>query len=167
VEFVRHGDRYEYRTTYRNVTFNPDLPPGTFRFDRDRLPAAVEETRFRSYDSREALAANVSMPVPDPNVPEGYELDRASYRSDDPTVVTLTYERRADEPPIRIWVNDDDRYVSADGTAVSVGTRTAWLARANGTTWVEWTADGYGYTVQGPVDNGTLVRIARSVAATT
>jgi outer membrane lipoprotein-sorting protein len=167
VEFVAHGDRYEYLTTYRNVTFNPDIPPGTFRFDRERLPADVEETWFRSYLTRDALAANVSMPVPDPDVPEGYELRRASHRSDDPTVVTLEYERRDDEPPVRIAVNSDDRFVSSTGTTVDVGTHTARLNRHDGINAIDWTADGYAYSVQGPVDNGTLVRIARSVDATT
>jgi outer membrane lipoprotein-sorting protein len=167
VEFVAHGDRYEYLTTYRNVTFNPELPPGTFRLDRDRLPADVEETWFRSYATRDALAANVTMPVPDPFVPDGFELDRASHRSGDPAVVSLEYERRGDERPIRVSVNDDAEFVSTTGTVVEVGGHTARLNHHDGVTRIDWRADGYAYAVQGPVDNGTLVRIARSIAATT
>jgi outer membrane lipoprotein-sorting protein len=167
VEFVAHGDRYEYHTTHRNVTFNPGFSPGTFRLDRDRLPADVEETWFRSYATRDALADNVSMPVPDPAVPEGYELDRASHRSADPTVVSLEYERRGDERPIRISVNSDDEFVSDTGTAVTVGNDTARLNHHDGVNRIDWQADGYAYAVRGPVDNETLVRIARSVAATT
>jgi outer membrane lipoprotein-sorting protein len=167
VEFVAHGDRYEYHTTHRNVTFNPGFSPGTFRLDRDRLPADVEETWFRSYATRDALADNVSMPVPDPAVPEGYELDRANHRSADPTVVSLEYERRGDERPIRISVNSDDEFVSDTGTAVTVGNDTARLNHHDGVNRIDWQADGYAYAVRGPVDNETLVRIARSVAATT
>jgi outer membrane lipoprotein-sorting protein len=168
VEFVAYGDRYEYRTTYRNVTFNPTFPPGTFRLDRERLPPDVEETWFRSYESRSAVVANVDMPVPDPFVPDGYELEGANHRSGGPEMLTLTYERRGDERPIRIVVVDETRPHEHDGNGtVEIGGHTAQLGHHDGINHVGWSADGYAYTVQGPVDNGTLVRIARSVATTT
>jgi hypothetical protein len=172
VEFVAHGDRYEYRTTYRNVTFNPDFPPGTFRLDRDRLSPAVEETWFRTYNSLGAAAANLSMPVPNASVPDGYELEDANHRSGDPELLMLTYEKHGDERPIRIAVSSETRQHPGDADenengTVDVGGHTARLGHHDGVNHVGWSTAEYAYRVQGPVDNGTLVRIARSVAATT
>jgi hypothetical protein len=172
VEFVAHGDRYEYVTTYRNVTVNPDLPPGTFSFDRGRLPPDVEETWNWGYDSLSAVATNVSMPVPNASVPEGYELERANHHSGDTELLMLTYERHGDERPIRIAVSDETRThgngsAAAGDETVEIGGHTAQLGRHDGINHVGWSTAEYAYTVQGPVDNGTLVRIARSVAATT
>lgn len=165
VEFVAHGDRYEYLTTYRNVTFDPDLPEGLFELDRDRLPPDVEETWFRSYDSRGAVAANVSMPVPDPELPDGWRFERATHRSDDPSLVTLAYQRRDDEPRIRVWIVSGSGSVASNGNA-TVGSHAAALSTGEGGARVTWRGDDYGYEVRGPVSTETLLRIAESVEAT-
>ena len=166
VEFVAFGDRYEYRTIHRNVTFNPSLPPDTFELDPAELPGDVTVTTFRSYESRTALAENVSMPVPDPDLPDGYELTRTTHRSDDPELVSLTYNVRDDEQPIRLSVirlgaDVDPR--PRNGT-VRVGEQNATLSEFDGEPELRWRADGYAYSVSGPVDEATLTRIARSVA---
>jgi hypothetical protein len=166
VEFVSFGDRYEYRTVHRNVTFNPDLPPDTFELDREELPDDVTVTTFRSYESRTALAENVSMPVPDPDLPDGYELDGATHRSDDPEVVSIRYKQRDDEQPIRISVlrlANDTTPRPTNGT-VRVGEQNATLREFDGAPELRWRADGYSYSVSGPVEEATLTRIARSIA---
>jgi outer membrane lipoprotein-sorting protein len=165
VEFVAAGDRYEYHTTYRNVTFNPSLSADTFELDRSALPEDVEVTVFRAYETRDGLAANVSLPVPDPELPEGYALDRANHRDADPEVATLSYKKRDDERPIRIWVVKSNATGStASNETVRVGAYNATLNEYGEVTSLEWYADGYGYSVSGPVDTETLTRIARSVA---
>ena len=165
VEFVAAGDRYEYHTTYRNVTFNPSLSADTFELDRSALPEDVEVTVFRAYETRDGLANNVSMPVPDPELPEGYALDRANHRDADPEVATLSYKKRDDERPIRIWVIEENGTGStASNETVRVGAYNATLNEYGEVTSLEWYADGYGYSVSGPVDTETLTRIARSVA---
>jgi hypothetical protein len=165
VEFVAAGDRYEYHTTYRNVTFNPSLSADTFELDRSALPEDVEVTVFRAYETRDGLAANVSLPVPDPELPEGYALDRANHRDADPEVATLSYKKRDDERPIRIWVIEENGTDStASNETVRVGAYNATLNEYGEVTSLEWYADGYGYSVSGPVDTETLTRIARSVA---
>lgn len=166
VEFVADGDRYEYHTTYRNVTFNPTLSPDTFELDRAALPANVTVTAFYAYESRDGLAANVSMPVPDPTLPDGYELDRTNHRTADPEIVTLSYKVRDDERPIRIWVIEENGSATpASNETVRVGAYNATLSEYGDVTRLEWYADGYTYSVSGPVDAETLTRIARSVAA--
>jgi outer membrane lipoprotein-sorting protein len=165
IEFVVDGDRYEYHTIHRNVTFNPKLPSGTFELNRTELPDDVEVTVFHAYETRDGLAGNVSMPVPDPELPAGYTLDRANHRNADPEVVTLSYKARDDERPIRIWVVEENGTSSvASNETVRVGAYNATLNEYGDVTSLEWYADGYGYSVSGPVDAETLTRIARSVA---
>jgi outer membrane lipoprotein-sorting protein len=165
VEFVADGDRYEYHTTYRNVTFNPSLSADTFELDRSTLPDDVDVTVFRAYETRDGLAGNVSMPVPDPDLPDGYALARTNHRNADPEVVSLSYKARDDERPIRITVvesNTTDQ--PATNETVRVGAYNATVNEYGTVTSLEWYADGYAYSVGGPVDTETLTRIARSVA---
>jgi outer membrane lipoprotein-sorting protein len=165
VEFVTAGDRYEFNTTYRNVTFNPSLSADTFELDRSTLPDDVDVTVFRAYETRDGLAGNVSMPVPDPDLPDGYALDRANHRDADPEIATLSYKVRDDERPIRIWVVESNAtgQPAANGT-VEVGEYEATVSEYGEVTHLEWHVDGYIFTVGGPLDTETLTRIARSVA---
>jgi outer membrane lipoprotein-sorting protein len=165
IEFVAAGDRYEYRTTYRNVTFNPSLAPDTFELDPAELPADVDVTVFRAYETRDGLAGNVSMPVPDPELPDGYALDRANHRTADPEIASLSYKLRDDERPIRIWVIEENgTATAASNETVRVGDHDATVSEYDGVTQLSWYADGYSYSVSGPVDAETLTRVARSVA---
>ena len=165
VEFIVDGDRYEYHTIHRNVTFNLKLSPDTFELNRTELPDDIEVTAFHAYETRSGLAANVSMPVPDPKLPDGYTLDGATYRSSDPDVVALSYKARDDERPIRIWVVEENgTSITASNETVRVGEYDATVSEYGDVTRLGWYADGYSYSVSGPVDAETLTRIARSVA---
>jgi outer membrane lipoprotein-sorting protein len=73
------GDRVTFTTTYTNVTFDPDFEPGTFEFEPP-ANATVTDSGIdgpETYDSRAALAANTTDPVPDPTVPPDFTLDTA------------------------------------------------------------------------------------------
>lgn len=165
-EFVAYGTDYEFTTTYRNVTFNPTFDPGIFRVDPEEVPDDAREVRFDNYDSASAMADAVDLPVPDPAVPEGFELESASYRSTDPEFASLRYERPDSEAGIRVFVFGEATEVTS-GTPVQVGTHRARRTQMDGTTAISWTADGHTYRVSGAVGNETLVGVARSVARTT
>ncbi len=162
-EFTAHGDRYEYTVTYRNVTFNPTLEPDIFRLGPDEVPESARRVQSESYESAAAMAEAITFPVPEPTVPEGFEFESASYRSTDPEFAALRYERPNAEADITVSVFGT---VSNDtsGTPVQIGPHEARRVRSNGTTAIEWVADGYTYRVSGRVDADTLVRVARSVA---
>ena len=165
-EFVAQGTDYEYTTTYRNVTFNPSLDPGIFRVDSDEVPDDAREVRFDNYDSASAMAEAVELPVPDPSVPEGFELDSASHRSADPEFASLRYERPDSEARISVFVFDDSAAVTS-GTPVQVGPHEARRSSTDDGAEITWVADGHSYHVSGTVGNETLTEVARSVAETT
>jgi outer membrane lipoprotein-sorting protein len=162
-EFVAYGTDYEYTTTYRNVTFNPTFESGIFRVDPEEVPDGVREVRSDNYDSASAMAEAIDLPVPDPSVPERFELESASYQSTDPEFASLRYERPDSEAVIRLFVFGDTSDVTS-GTPVQIGSHEARRLRTNGTTTISWTADGHTYQVSGTVGNDTLVGVARSVA---
>ena len=88
------GDRVTFTTTYTNVSFDPDFEPGTFEFEPP-ANATVTDTGIdgpESYDSRAALAANTTDPVPDPTVPPDFSLDTARrFESGNVSSVGLVY----------------------------------------------------------------------------
>lgn len=164
-EFVADGDRYEYTRTLRNVTFNPTLEPGVFRVDADEVPGGVRDVQLSNYESAAAMDEAVELPVPDPEVPEGFELESATYRSADPEIATLRYERPDAGATIRVFVSGTETEVTS-GTELQVGPYEARRSRTNGTTTITWVADGHTYHVSGDVDADTLVAVARSAAGT-
>ncbi|MBB6646417.1 LolA family protein [Halobellus ruber] len=169
-EFVAHGTDYEYTTTYRNVTLNPELDPGTFRVGPEEVPEEAREVRIDNYDSASAMAEAVEFPVPEPDVPPEFDLEAASYRSTDPEVVSLRYARSdSDAEPgagIRVFVFGEATE-RASGTPVQVGPYEARRSSTGDGVKITWVADGYTYRVSGEVGNETLVAVARSVAETT
>jgi len=171
-EFVARGTDYEYATTYRNVTFNPAFDPGVFRVDPEDVPDSAREVRIDSYDSAAAMAEAVELPVPEPTVPDGFELESASYRSTDPEVASLRYGRAdadpgaEDEPRIRVFVFEEPTEVTS-GTPIQVGPHRARRSATGDGAEITWVADGHTYRVSGAVGNETLVAVARSVAETT
>jgi outer membrane lipoprotein-sorting protein len=169
VEFVARGTDYEFTSTYGNVTFNPTIEPGTFRVDPKEVPPEAREVRIDNYASASAMAEAVEFPVPEPSVPSGFELDVASYRSTDPEVASLRYERAgtADESRagIRVFVFGEATAVTS-GTPVRVGPHDARRSATEDGAEITWVADGYTYRVSGDVGNETLVAVARSVAET-
>jgi hypothetical protein len=88
------GDRVTFTTTYTNVSFDPDFGPGTFEFEPP-ANATVTDTGIdgpETYDSRAALAANTTDPVPDPTVPPDFSLDTARrFESGNVSSVGLVY----------------------------------------------------------------------------
>lgn len=169
VEFVARGTDYEFTSTYGNVTFNPTIEPGAFRVDPEEVPPEAREVRIDNYASASAMAEAVAFPVPEPSVPSGFALESASYRSTDPEVASLRYERAgaADESGarIRVFVFGEATEVTS-GTPVRVGPHEARRSATEDGAEITWVADGYTYRVSGEVGNGTLVAVARSVAET-
>ena len=165
-EFVAHGTDYEFTTTYGNVTFNPTFDPGIFRVDPEEVPEDAREVRFENYDSASAMAEAVELPVPDPSVPEEFELESASYRSTDPALASLRYERIDAEARIQVFVFGEATEVTS-GTPVQVGSHEARRSLTDDGAKIIWVVDGHTYRVSGTVGNETLIAVARSVDKTT
>lgn len=160
----RGGERYEYTSTYRNVTFNPDFDADIFRFDASDLPANVSVVETAIYDSRRELVRDHDLPIPDPTLPDGYAFERASYRHEDTTLVVLTYTNGTDAGTMRVAMRTET-HDTGRGQEVDLGTRTGTLSQFGSQQSVSWQADGRSYSVSGPVGNETLVAVARSIVA--
>ena len=165
-EFVARGTDYEFTTTYRNVTFNPTLDPGVFQVDDGEVPDDARAVRFDNYDSASAMDEAVELPVPDPAVPEGFALESASYRSTDPEVASLRYERSDADARIKIFVFAEATEPTS-GTRLRIGPHEARRSSTDDGAKITWVADGRTYRVSGAVGNETLTEVARSVAETT
>lgn len=167
-EFVANGDSYEFTVTYGNVTFNPEFDTGIFRVDPAEVPDDARSVRFTDYESAAAMADAVESPVPEPTVPDGFDLESATHRSEDPEIVSLRYERDDGDEPTEIGVFVFGSTAgNATGTPVQVGPYEARRSQEGGETRITWTADGRTFTVRGTAEADTLLAVARSVAETT
>jgi outer membrane lipoprotein-sorting protein len=157
----QYGERYEYTTTFRNVTFNPDFDADTFRIDPGVLSANTSIIETAAYDSRRQLVRNSDLPIPDPTVPGGYEFERGSYRHDDSTLIFLTYTNGTARIHVTMRTATDG---PTQGRTVDLGSRTGTFSQHDSQRTVSWQAAGRSYSVSGPVGNETLIAVARSVA---
>ncbi len=150
----------------RNVTFDPEIPDGLFEFTPpegatvDRASTAVER-----YDTREQLAAATDLRLPDPELPDEFELEQTrriqansseyiilAYASD---VATLTVSR---QDRIRF-----DRPVDDGAKRVEIGNRTGRYTQLPRQNLVRWSCDETTQSVRGPLSRATLVEVAASV----
>lgn len=162
---VRFDDeRISYRMRFREITFEPGLSNATFRFERPP-DATVNESRSLEssvYDSRAALADAAGTSVPDPVVPDGFELETARVvAGEDVEQVLLNYE----DDTSRLFVtkaNSTDADSQSAGEVVDVGTREGRYAEYGRSARVTWTCDGNRYSVGGEVSKETLLAVAES-----
>jgi outer membrane lipoprotein-sorting protein len=150
----------------RNVTFNPEVPDSLFEFTPpegatvDRASTAVER-----YDNREQLAAATDLRLPDPELPDEFELEQTrriqansseyiilAYASD---VATLTVSR---QDRIRF-----DRPVDDGAKRVEIGNRTGRYTQLPRQNLVRWSCDETTQLVRGSLSRATLVEVAASV----
>lgn len=159
-------DRTVVTTTYRNVTFNPDVPPGTFEFDPPPNATVVESTyESRSFESREPLAAATDIEVPDPNVPAQYRFESGSlttYRGNETVSIqytngsaTVLVSKEPDAPPLAP--------ANESGERVDIAGREGRISEVLDERLLTWRCEGATYRVIGPASRETLVDIAVSM----
>jgi len=82
----------ETTTRLANVTFDADLPSGAFDFDAPaNATVASPDATTRFFDAASALRERAAFPVPDPEVPAGYDFEGAQYVDGNVTQATLRY----------------------------------------------------------------------------
>jgi outer membrane lipoprotein-sorting protein len=163
--WTQGGERTVVTATYTNVTFDPEFPAETFRFQpptNATVERAVAPDQQR-YGSVVALRAAASMSVPEPNLPADFVLASAT-RTDGERVTsvglryvnaTATVEFAKIEPVYR---------PSTEGERVTVAGRAATYRTLGPDRSVVWTCDGtqYKLTTTG-VDRAELLALADSV----
>lgn len=159
------GNVTTYRFHLTNLTFDPGFEQGHFRFDP---PADATQNESRSfdqtgYDSRADLQAAVDMRVPDPAVPDRFDLVRADHIvGGEFTAVQLRY--RSSSSTLFVTKTTEDGYANLTSVeTVSIGGRTGKYSASSTRALVAWQCGDTTYTVVGSLRKSVLVDIARSV----
>ena len=160
VTFQR-GDRYEFTSVARNVTFDADLPDGTFEFAVDTLSENVSVVRSNSYDSRQEMVTALDRSVPDPTVPDEFAFDSGYYRRGDSSHLSLTYATADERESIRVSVFHEPGTLS--GRQVTIDGQQATVSTFRGRRFLSFNDDGRQFSVSGTVENATLRDVAASL----
>jgi len=150
------GESVTYTSRYHRIDFEPDNDTDTFQFDPpDSAETRVApEVQSEEYASIEAAQSAVQYAVPDPVVPDGYELQTVRVsRINETTRVVLRYSDGTERLGVRVWPGFDH---DIPGMRVTVGNRQGQgtLTRGQGKTTLYWECNGRTYAVS--TDSGTL-----------
>jgi outer membrane lipoprotein-sorting protein len=156
------SERYEYTAVYRNATFDPSFPTGTFEFDPDTIRGNVSTHETRSFDSRAAMVDALDQPVPDPDVPDRFVFAGGLYSSGEIEHLSLSYTTPDERETIRVAVFPGPANLS-DGRRVTVAGEPAVFATLRGNRYLQFNVDGRQLSVSGTVGNETLRRVAASL----
>lgn len=67
------GDAWRHVMTFTNLEYGPDLPADTYTYEPNASTQVVDYTTgVVPFSNRDALASNVSVPLPEPEVPSGF-----------------------------------------------------------------------------------------------
>jgi outer membrane lipoprotein-sorting protein len=161
----RDGERSEFASVARNLTFDPEFAAGAFEFDPGDIGTDPTVVESGSYDSRAAVTADadVEVPVPDPDLPSGFRFERGHYSEGDRRHLSLTYTDGSDGS-VRVSVVDGSANLT-DGRRVSLDGRPAVFSRFRDRRYLSWNDGAWQYSVSGTVGNATLRGVAESVVA--
>jgi len=152
--------------TYRNVTFNPDVPDGAFTFDPP-ANATVEDSsdrQFESFESRDALASAANRSVPDPDLPPGYAFEEGS-RITNPAGEQVSVSYAADDRSLTITVQPTgDGAGSSTGESITVDGRNATVTTLGERRIVELSCGDRTYNVIGNESRDVLVDVTASLS---
>jgi outer membrane lipoprotein-sorting protein len=146
-----------------DVDLDPDFDPGRFRLDVPPDTEVIDRSNVtRSYDSRASLVRNASLPVPNPELPAGYEFRRGTVVGIEESPMVLVTYVGGDER-IAVQVSTDELPVGENATEVEVGTATGYYRDAGPGTLVTWECEGVHVTVGGTADEESILSVARSI----
>jgi outer membrane lipoprotein-sorting protein len=163
-----NGEEFRIVSEYTNVEFDPDIPDSRFRFDPPEDASVVDlDESQETFETRAAAAANVSLTLPDPDVPDGYELYQVGVLRGEITTVTVFYRNDAGDV-LYVSKHSEPRSTgSAEGVTVDVGGTEARYVATDSLGTVVWScADGPQYavvSVEGSLSQTELVAVSQSV----
>lgn len=170
--FEVDGDRFRTTRVLRNVSINPGLDDSLFRFtppDNATVGSPLPELDTSVYRDRAALAANTTLPVPDPDPPESFSLDSARLTTGEVRSLSLSYLN--DTAALSVGVTSRSVFNATPNTTnlslgrnLTVNGQNATYNRFATTRAVSWSCGGYQYSVSGQgVPRDLVVRVAESV----
>lgn len=162
--FTVDGERYAVEQRYRNVSFDLDLSNVSFELDPSASNVTVESgPSLTEYDSRDALARNATLSVPEPDVPDDFRFDQGIRNVGEARSISLQYTNGTASVSVTVR-NTTESAASDDGTEVQIGSATGRLQTFGASTLVTWDCEGRSYTVIGSnLANETTVNVAQSI----
>jgi outer membrane lipoprotein-sorting protein len=159
--FERRGDRYEFTSVPQNVTFNPDLPAGTFSFEPESVSDDVSVVETASYDSYSEMTADLDRSLPDPDVPRGFEFESGYRSGGERSRVSFTYTDGR-QASIRVSVSGESGSLTG-GRQEAIRGQEVVISTYEKRRFLVWNSDEQRYSVSGTVENQTLRRVAASI----
>jgi outer membrane lipoprotein-sorting protein len=162
------GERQIVETTYRNVTFNPTIPEGTFEFEPPANATIVESSyESQSYDSRAEIASATEIKLPSPDLPEEYRFKSGRITvNNEIETVALEYANGSAEilitkRPVQSNSTLDD---SDSGEPIDIGGQNGHAETIGDQHVISWQCGGWKYLVMGEQSQKTLLEIAKSMS---
>jgi outer membrane lipoprotein-sorting protein len=148
---------------YRNVTFDVDIEPGTFRFDVPANATVRSGPTTVSFDSVAAAAENVSFAVADPDPPGEFDLETVDLtRFGNRTTVSVRYSDGTDFLTVS---SQRPPFEGREGDPVSLGPVTGTRSTAGNVVAITWQCGGTRYAVSGRLPADAIEAVARDAAA--
>jgi len=163
-----NGKEFRIVSEYTNVEFGPGIPDSRFRFDPPEDASVVDlDESQETFETRAAASTNVSVTLPEPDVPDGYELSRIGVLRGEITTVTVFYRNDAGDVLYVSRHSEPRSTGSAEGDTVGVGGTEGRYVATDSLGSVVWSCgDGPQYavvSVEGSLSRSEIVAIARSV----
>lgn len=168
-----NGNRLRTTRVLRNISINPGLDDSLFTFtppENATVGSLLPELNRSVYRDRAALAANTTLPVPDPDLPDSFSFDSARLTDGEVSSLSLTYVNDTAAFSVSVTPHADYPNATPNGTFRSVGRnltvngQNATYSRFATTRIVRWSCAGYQYSVSGQgVPRDPVVRVAESV----
>lgn len=170
--FEVDGDRFRTTRVLTNISVNPGLDDSLFTFtppENATVGSLLPELNRSVYRDRAALAANTTLPVPDPDLPESFSLDSARLTTGEVRSLSLGYLN--DTAALSVGVTSRSVFNATSNTTnlslgrtITINGQNATYNRFATTRAVQWSCGGYQYSVSGRgVPRDLVIRVAESV----
>lgn len=160
-------------TTYRNVTFDVDIPDERFTFEPPEGTTVFGEARSLEVDTVEAADETAPFPVPNPTVPDRFELTLVNGRSfgNNVTVEILYSDGDDVQNQDTVWIEITEGSPTYDGSNSEV--LSDGVGAMNGTVYkhrngltVRYACDGIWYEVTADIETDAADTDERDLART-
>lgn len=158
-------ERQTLTMSYRNVTFDPEISPGTFEFEPPENATIIEQTfSSQSFDSRAELEAATEMTVPTPDVPDDLAFE-SGMRFDNNGSVSTTLQYTNGSATLSVTKSEpmaDDAGLP-DGERIEIDGTEGVIQSFGPTRSLVWNCGGYRYSVAGQFPEETLITVGKSI----
>jgi len=170
-QFESGNDTITSVTTYTNVSVNLEFDDELFEFEppANATVSVPELSLGQNYEQRSAIEVNATVPVPDPPVPQDFQLSRGRTSSTEfAERVSLIYTNETSQLQVTVYEFNQsfggNGPYNTTGETVELGNRTGTYTQSGLYQSVSWSCNELEYSISGQaVSKSLLVEIARSI----